>query len=389
MVGNRVLGENSGQNVIPLETSGTETGAGSDAVEAAAARLLAWYDRHARALPWRAQPGERADPYAVWLSEVMLQQTTVAAVKPYYEAFLKRWPDLQALAAAPLDEVLRLWAGLGYYARARNLHACARVVVAELGGRFPETSADLKRLPGIGDYTAAAVAAIAFGEPAVVVDGNVERVIARRFAVEQPLPGAKPRLRALAARLTPRTRPGDYAQAVMDLGATVCTVRQPRCGACPWAADCAGRAAGIAETLPRRAPKPARPTRHGTAFWISDGAGAVLLRRRPARGLLGGMMELPSTAWGEAPLALSEACAAAPLAGAPLAGALEALPGLVRHSFTHFHLELAVLAGRVGAAPAVAAGEPGVWVAVERLGEQALPSLMRKVAAHALRHLAG
>lgn len=391
MLAARVLSENSGQIVFPPEASRPDDGGvtgpdarDSGAAGAAAARLLAWYDRHARALPWRARPGERADPYAVWLSEVMLQQTTVAAVKPYYETFLERWPRVEALAAADLDEVLQAWAGLGYYARARNLHACARVVATEHGGRFPETAAALKRLPGIGDYTAAAIAAIAYGARAVVVDGNVERVIARRFAVEEPLPGAKPRLRALAETLTPGERPGDYAQAVMDLGATICIVRQPRCAICPWMADCAGRRAGIAETLPRRAPKAERPTRHGAAFWISDGAGAVLLRRRPEAGLLGGMMEVPSTEWAEAPPSLAAARSAA-----PFAAAVEPLPGLVRHTFTHFHLELAVLAGRVeGKAPGSGA-EEGVWVAVERLGEQALPSLMRKVAAHALRHLAG
>jgi len=404
MVTDRVLGENSGQIVFRPETSDADNKSVTSAAEngtaadkgKAAAQLLSWYDRNARTLPWRMRPGERADPYAVWLSEVMLQQTTVAAVIPYYEIFLARWPTVRALAAAPLDDVLRAWAGLGYYARARNLHACARAVAGELGGRFPETAIELKRLPGIGDYTAAAIAAIAFGRSAVVVDGNVERVMARRFAVETPLPGAKAQLRELAGRLTPAERPGDYAQAVMDLGATVCTVRQPRCGGCPWSAECAGRAAGIAETLPRRAPKPQRPTRHGAAFWISDGNGAVLLRRRPERGLLGGMMEVPSTVWGEVPIALSAARAAAPLK-APL----EVLPGLVRHSFTHFHLELAVLAGRIeGKNPKIGdAGDPGgassggggagIWVAVDRLGEQALPSLMRKVAAHALRHLAG
>ena len=356
----------------------------ADGAPGPAARLLAWYDAHARALPWRARPGGRADPYAVWLSEVMLQQTTVAAVKPYYETFLRRWPTVQALAAAPLGEVLTAWAGLGYYARARNLHACARAVAAGPGGRFPGTAAALKRLPGIGDYTAAAIAAIAFGEPAAVVDANVERVMARRYAVEEPLPGAKPRLRQLAGDLTPSVRPGDYAQAVMDLGATVCTVRRPRCGVCPWSDGCAGRAAGIAGTLPRRAPRKARPTRHGAAFWIDDGAGAVLLRRRPERGLLGGMMELPSTEWGDTPPGFAAARAAA-----PFNAAVEALPGLVRHTFTHFHLELSVLAGRVDGINPNIAGEPGIWVAVERLGEQALPSLMRKVAAHALRHLAG
>jgi A/G-specific adenine glycosylase len=388
----RVLGENSGQIVFPPGASGP----GNDSVSVAisglsgnaggepAARLLAWYDRHARTLPWRAPPGERADPYGVWLSEVMSQQTTVAAVKPYYETFLRRWPTVEALAAADLDEVLQAWAGLGYYARARNLHACARKVASDYGGRFPETAAALKQLPGIGDYTAAAIAAIAFDEPAAVVDGNVERVMARRFAVEEPLPDAKRRLRALAGRLTPDVRPGDYAQAVMDLGATVCTVRQPRCMVCPWSDDCAGRLAGIAESLPRRAPKAERPTRHGAAFWISDGTGAVLLRRRPEKGLLGGMMEVPSTEWGEAPPSLDAARQAA-----PFAVEVEALPGLVRHTFTHFHLELAVLAGQTGGTNPEIPDDEGIWVAVERLGEQALPSLMRKVAAHALQHLAG
>lgn len=377
--------------MFPPETSGTDNDSVTGPVNSvtaghgtAAVRLLAWYDRNARSLPWRARPGEHADPYAVWLSEVMLQQTTVAAVIPYYEAFLTRWPTVHALAAAPLDDVLHAWAGLGYYARARNLHACAQTVADKFGGRFPETAEALKRLPGIGDYTAAAIAAIAFGQHAVVVDGNVERVMARRFAVETPLPGAKAQLRELAGGLTPTERSGDYAQAVMDLGATVCTVRQPRCRSCPWSADCTGRAKAIAETLPRRAPKAQRPTRHGAAFWISDGNGAVLLRRRPERGLLGGMMEVPSTAWGEAPIALPAARDAA-----PLKVPVEALPGLVRHTFTHFHLELAVLAGRVeGKNPKIVDGG-GVWVAVDRLGEQALPSLMRKVAAHALRHLAG
>jgi A/G-specific adenine glycosylase len=365
---------------VSVAISGLSGNAGGEP----AARLLAWYDRHARTLPWRAPPGERADPYGVWLSEVMLQQTTVAAVKPYYETFLRRWPTVEALAAADLDEVLQAWAGLGYYARARNLHACARKVASDYGGRFPETAAALKQLPGIGDYTAAAIAAIAFDEPAAVVDGNVERVMARRFAVEEPLPDAKRRLRALAGRLTPDVRPGDYAQAVMDLGATVCTVRQPRCMVCPWSDDCAGRLAGIAESLPRRAPKAERPTRHGAAFWISDGTGAVLLRRRPEKGLLGGMMEVPSTEWGEAPPSLDAARQAA-----PFAVEVEALPGLVRHTFTHFHLELAVLAGQTGGTNPEIPDDEGIWVAVERLGEQALPSLMRKVAAHALQHLAG
>jgi A/G-specific adenine glycosylase len=342
-----------------------------------AQRLLAWYDRHARRLPWRAPPGERPDPYRVWLSEIMLQQTTVAAVGPYFADFLARWPTIAALAAAPLDAVLHAWQGLGYYARARNLHRCARLVAAELGGRFPEDEAGLRALPGVGDYTAAAIAAIAFDRPATVVDGNVERVIARRFAVATPLPAAKPALRRLAATLTPAERPGDYAQALMDLGATVCLPRRPRCLLCPWSAECAAHGAGTMEDYPGRTPKPERPLRHGVAFWAVRGDGAVLLRRRPERGLLGGMMEVPSTPWRAEPWAAGEA-----LGAAPFTAAWRRLPGLVRHGFTHFELELALLAADAPPAPA---GE-GLWWPVERLGEQALPNLMKKVVRHALRH---
>ena len=372
--GGRVLTDNNGQFVTPPEPSPKRDRPAAEP----ARRLLRWYDRHARALPWRAPPGQRADPYAVWLSEVMLQQTTVAAVRPYFEAFLGRWPTVEALARAPLDDVLAAWAGLGYYARARNLHRCARTVAGEHGGRFPDEPAALKALPGIGVYTAAAIAAIAFGRRAVVVDGNVERVMARRHAVSVPLPDAKPALRALAGALTPEERPGDYAQAVMDLGATVCTPRAPRCTICPWAADCAGRAAGIAEELPRRAPRPERPTRRGVAFWLTDGNGAVLLRRRPERGLLGGMMELPSTDWRAAAWPPAEA-----LGAAPLKADWRSIPGTVRHTFTHFRLELGLMAARAPRGAAV----DGIWCPVERLGVQALPSVMRKVAAQALRHL--
>jgi A/G-specific adenine glycosylase len=341
--------------------------------------LLAWYDRHARILPWRAPPGRRTDPYAVWLSEIMLQQTTVAAVGPYFAAFLARWPRVEDLAAAPLDAVLTAWAGLGYYARARNLHSCARIVAGERGGRFPDSESELLKLPGIGPYTAAAVAAIAFGRPAAVVDGNVERVVARLFAVETPLPAAKAELRALAANLTPEERPGDYAQAMMDLGATLCLPRAPRCGRCPLAGYCAARAAGAAEGLPRRSPRPPRPTRRAVAFWAVDPAGAVLLRRRPETGLLGGMMELPSTEWREAAWDEAEA-----LARAPLAARWTELPGIVRHTFTHFHLEARVWAGRSGHAPAA-----GRWVALDDLGAEALPSVMRKIVRHALEGAAG
>jgi A/G-specific adenine glycosylase len=349
--------------------------------EAAAAALLSWYGRHARALPWRAPPGAagRPDPYRVWLSEIMLQQTTVTAVAPYYRDFLARWPTVHELAAAPLDRVLAAWAGLGYYARARNLHRCARMVSGELDGRFPDTQAALAALPGIGPYTAAAVAAIAFDQPTSPVDGNVERVVARLFDVETPLPAAKPELRRLAAELTPARRPGDFAQAMMDLGATVCLPRRPRCAACPLGFACRARAAGRAEELPRRAAKRPRPLRRGVAYWIVNEDGAVLLRRRAETGLLGGMMEVPSTDWREGPWQADEARRAAPSAGGWVS-----LPGLVRHTFTHFQLELEVWAGR-------AVGEEdidGRWVALDGLADEALPSVMRKVVRHALAHVA-
>lgn len=341
-------------------------------------RLLAWYDRHGRVLPWRARGAERPDPYRVWLSEIMLQQTTVATVGPYFNAFLRRWPMVAHMAAAPVEAVLDAWAGLGYYARARNMHRCAQVVCAEFAGTFPDDEAALRRLPGIGPYTAAAIAAIAFGRRASVVDGNVERVVARLHAVETPLPAAKVELRDLAAALLPagpaaKFRYGDFAQAMMDLGATVCVARGPRCDVCPLTDDCAGRAAGIAETLPRRAAKTARPTRRGVAFWIEGPDGAILLRRRPRRGLLGGMLELPSTEWREADWAPAETRAAA-----PVLADWRPLQGIVRHTFTHFYLELAVWAGTVPG------DGTGFWVRREALGDLALPTLMRKAVAHAL-----
>jgi A/G-specific adenine glycosylase len=343
-------------------------------------RLLAWYDRHRRNLPWRAARGARAEPYRVWLSEIMLQQTTVAAVAPYFRTFLRLWPNVAALAAAPVEEVLDAWAGLGYYARARNMHRCAQVVCADFDGAFPEDESLLRGLPGIGPYTAAAIAAIAFGRRASVVDGNVERVVARLHAVEAPLPGAKAALGDLAAALLPAEpdvdfRYGDFAQAMMDLGATVCLPRAPRCGLCPLAGDCAGRAAGIAETLPRRADKVPRPTRRGIAFWIEGPDGAVLMRRRPKSGLLGGMLELPTTDWREAPWPPEEAWATA-----PVAGKWRPLPGLVRHTFTHFHLELAIWAG----SPTDAGEADGDWIPAQDLAALPLPTVMRKAVAHAL-----
>jgi len=340
-----------------------------------APELLGWYDRHRRSLPWRARPGERADPYRVWLSEIMLQQTTVATVSAFFDRFVARFPTVEALAKVSLDEVLHAWQGLGYYARARNLHRCARAVVAEHGGRFPDTEEGLRALPGIGAYTAAAIAAIAFDRKAAAVDGNVERVTARLFALEAPLPAAKAALRALVERLVPERRCGDFAQALMDLGASICTPRSPQCILCPWQSFCRGRAAGIAETLPRRRGRPDKPTRRGFAYWAVRPDGSVLLRKRPENGLLGGMMEVPSTEWRETAISEAEARRLAPVEAAWVR-----LPGTVRHTFTHFHLELAVLAGE---APAGAKAE-GIWVPLDRLSEQALPTAIKKIVNHAL-----
>lgn len=336
--------------------------------------LLTWYDRHRRTLPWRAAPGETADPYRVWLSEIMLQQTTVAAVIPYYEKFVTRFPNIAALAAAELEEVLSAWAGLGYYARARNLHACARAVAGS--GGFPCDPARLRALPGIGDYTAAAIGAIAFDAPVVPVDGNVERVAARLFAVTEPLPDAKPKLRALATSLggdpLARARPADFAQALFDLGATICTPAAPACTLCPLRPGCRGQRAGIAATLPRRAPKPLRPQRHGFAFWLTDRKDHVLLRRRPAKGLLGGMTELPGTPWRPEPWTHNEALAHAPM---PLPWRPA---GQVRHGFTHFELTIDLFAAKTERIDA-----PGFTRAIAALDREALPSVMRKCVAMA------
>ena len=329
--------------------------------------LLAWYDAHGRDLPWRVGPaarlaGVRADPYRVWLSEVMLQQTTVAAVKAYYARFTLLWPDVQALAAAEDGAVMAEWAGLGYYARARNLLAGARAVVRQHGGVFPSDLASLRALPGVGPYTAAAVASIAYDLPEVVVDTNVERVMARVFAIEVALPAAKPLLAAAAAALTPGLRAGDYAQAVMDLGATICTPRAPACGNCPWMAGCLARAMGIAAALPRKLAKAEKPTRQGVV-WVGQRAdGAILLERRAARGLLGGTLGFPGIGWdgsdGPAP-ALGDWVTA----------------GMVRHTFTHFHLDLTVLTADLvqNAAP-----NRGEFYRGNAFSPQDLPTLMRK-----------
>jgi len=301
------------------------------------ARLLQWYDKHRRALPWRVLPGETADPYRIWLSEVMLQQTTTVHAAPYFQAFTRRWPTVRDLAAAPEAEVMAAWAGLGYYARARNLIACARAVAEDHGGVFPDTEEGLRALPGLGPYTAAAVAAIAFDRPANVVDGNVERVMARLFAVETPLPDAKPELKRLAQSLVRNARPGDWAQALMDLGATVCRPRAPDCPACPLRSDCRGLADGLAARLPRRTVKAASPHRYGVVFAIFRDS-RVGLVRRPARGLLGGMLGLPTTPWRAAPWPRDEA-----LGHAPAPGSWRSV-GEMSHAFTHFTLDLTVMA---------------------------------------------
>ncbi len=343
--------------------------------------LLAWYDRHRRKLPWRAPPGERADPYRVWLSEIMLQQTTVKAVGPYYARFLARWPDIRALAAAPLDDVLKIWAGLGYYARARNLHACARVVAEQHGGQIPASEDALRDLPGIGAYTAAAIAAIAFDAPATPVDGNIERVIARLYAIDTPLPSAKPEISRLARGLTPPQRTGDFAQAMMDLGATICTPKTPACALCPWNESCAAYARGDAETFPRRVPKQEGVLRRGAAFVARRSDGYVLVRTRPEKGLLGGMTEVPTTEWTK-DFDESVALESVPRFASRKSPTWRRTVGIVRHVFTHFPLELTVYAADVPAR--TPAPKDMRWIAISELAGEALPSLMRKVLAHAL-----
>ena len=341
--------------------------------------MLRWYDRHARTLPWRALPGVKPDPYRVWLSEIMLQQTTVTAVVPYYARFLDRFPTVEKLAAAPQEDVLRLWAGLGYYARARNLHACARVVVEKFGGCFPSGEADLLELPGIGAYTAAAIAAIAFDRRATPVDGNIERVVSRLFAVSEPLPAAKGLIRELAATLTPAARPGDFAQALMDLGATICTPKRPACFLCPWQKTCAGYRAGDPEKYPRKQKRAEGRLRRGAVFFVRRADGMVLLRQRPEKGLLGGMTELPTTIWSP-DFEDEEALEAAPiLPGRKVQW--RRVPGIVRHIFTHFPLELTVYAGQIGSAAKAPAGTK--WIGLAEIHGEALPNVMRKVIAHA------
>ena len=334
--------------------------------------LLNWYDAHARSLPWRAKRHETSDPYRVWLSEIMLQQTTVATVGRYFIAFTTRWPTVADLAQARLDDVLREWAGLGYYARARNLHACARAVVADHGGRFPDTEESLLKLPGIGPYTAAAIAAIAFGRTAAAVDGNVERVISRLHAIETPFPGGKPKIRSSTLELVPKHRPGDFAQALMDLGATICTPKKPNCLICPWMKVCRARGLGIAETLPVKAPKKQRPTRTASIFWAERPDGAVLMRRREETGLLGGMLEFPSSGWatGEQNTVLEP----------PYLSDWASTGQHVEHTFTHFHLLLRLQRTDQVFDELPASDGDWRWVARHEMASEALPTVMKKIA---------
>jgi A/G-specific adenine glycosylase len=342
------------------------------------ALLLAWYDRHRRVLPWRPPRGERPDAYRVWLSEIMLQQTGVKTVGPYFEKFVARWPDVEALGRASLEDVLRMWAGLGYYTRARNLHACAVAVVNENGGVFPDTEEALRALPGIGPYTAAAIAAIAFDRRTMPVDGNIERVVSRLFAIEEALPGAKPLIQQMAATLLGASRAGDSAQALMDLGSSICTPKKPACALCPLNEDCASRVRGDQESFPRKAPKKSGALRRGAAFVVTRGE-ELLVRTRAAKGLLGGMTEVPTSDW----LAAQDEEAA--LKHAPVMRGVtrwHRKTGVVTHVFTHFPLQLVVYTARVSAR--ARAPEGMRWVRLSTLKDEALPNLMRKVIAHGL-----
>jgi len=342
-----------------------------------AEKILGWYDQNRRHLPWRSAPDVIANPYHVWLSEIMLQQTTVITVKPYFEDFLERWPQLNDLASASLDDVLHLWQGLGYYARARNLHKCANIIISEYGGNFPENENDLLKLPGIGPYTAAAIVAIAFGKKATPIDGNIERVITRLFAILEPIPLSKKKLGELACAMTPDDRAGDFAQSLMDIGATICTPKNPICKLCPLIGECAAESEGIANDLPTRAPKRSKPTREGVIFWLTNDKGEVLLRRRPEKGLLGGMVELPSSDWQENHRPLKES-----LSEAPAEVDWQILPGKVKHTFTHFHLELDVAIGHCSKPKSIR----GIWTNTSNFNEYALPTVIKKVVSHTLKY---
>jgi A/G-specific adenine glycosylase len=362
----------------PAEAAKRGPSAQTAAAAARPALLLAWYDRHRRRLPWRALPGARSDPYRVWLSEIMLQQTTVKAVGPYFEKFTARWPDVTSLARASLDDVLRLWAGLGYYSRARNLHACAVAVMRDHGGVFPDGEEGLHTLPGIGPYTAAAIAAIAFDRRTMPVDGNIERVVSRLFAVEEALPQAKPLIRELATTLLGDNRAGDSAQALMDLGASICTPKKPACALCPLMEDCTARLKGTQQSFPHKAAKKTGALRRGAAFVVRRGE-ELLVRTRPEKGLLGGMTEVPGSDW----IAEQDQQAARDQAP-PLDGVARwhRKAGVVTHVFTHFPLELVVYTAEVPSRTRAPAGMR--WVPIATLADEAFPNLMRKVIAHGL-----
>lgn len=338
--------------------------------------LLGWYDRHRRDLPWRSPPGTKSDPYTVWLSEIMLQQTTVAAVKPYFAAFLAAWPTVEALATTPLESVLKAWAGLGYYSRARNLHACALLIMDRFGGRFPDAEHELRGLPGVGAYTAAAISAIAFGNRAVVVDGNVERVMARLHAVDSPMPRARPVLRAHMDAATPARRAGDFAQAVMDLGATICTPKSPACAICPVIDPCVARRLALQSELPIKASKKPVPCRSGAVFFVRRADGKVMVRSRPNSGLFGGMTEFPSTPWIE-----NRGETSATDLPRGVSGPLTSL-GAVDHGLTHFQLTLQIFAAHADEPEATTSNYR--WVSAKELKSEALPTLMKKVMAAAL-----
>ena len=341
--------------------------------KAIVARTLAWWDRNRRALAWRAEPGEAPDPYRVWLSEVLLQQTTAQTATPYYQAFIAQWPEVQDLARAPLEAVMSAFAGLGYYSRAWNLHACAKEI-ARRGGRFPSEEAALRALPGIGAYTAAAIAAIAFGRKTLPVDGNIARILARLIALEEPIARARAEIASVAGALAPDERAGDFAQALMDIGATLCRPRAPACGACPLAPDCAAFRAGTPEAYPRRAENKARPSRRGAVFFARRSDGAFLACRRPPRGLLASTIELPGTPW------TSKGSDGGLAEAAPVSARWRRLPGEVGQVFTHFALSLTVYAAEFdGAAPAGC-----FWVEPEAVAAAGFSSMMRKAVEHAL-----
>ena len=336
--------------------------------------LLGWYDQHRRSLPWRAEMGEIADPYHVWMSEIMLQQTTVATVKSYFEKFLRLWPTVMDLAASPQEDILREWAGLGYYARARNLHKCAGVIANEHSGIFPDSYDQLITLPGIGDYTAAAIASIAFGKSKAVVDGNVERVVSRLYRITEELPKAKAPIKAKTVKLTPKERAGDYAQAMMDLGSSICTPKNPKCAQCPLNSYCKAYKQGDAQTYPRKAPKKARPVRRSIAFYlICDDH--IYLERRPEKGLLGGMLGLPHGPWVERATipTLDEA-----ETSAPIKATWSKLNGMASHTFTHFHLEIEVYLGELKTKPNSLKGE---WHAIKTINKAGLPTVFKKMVA--------